>query len=187
MRTCCQPIRSARHCWRRNDDEKDDYPDDCLHVPRRRSVCTARQRPLSLGAGLLYKNGLDVTLAYEHEMNYRHAWEFFANGYLQWAECESCKHVCPKSFWQNYRTYGFGVAYKPCVTRGRNHYGSLRIGASGGSDTRKFLVGLHFGYEHNYVLRAGWTLYWQVKGDVMIKGADVLRTGVALGIKLPIK
>ena len=75
----------------------------------------------------------------------------------------------------------------PCVTRGRNHYGSLRIGASGGSDTRKFLVGLHFGYEHNYVLRAGWTLYWQVKGDVMIKGADVLRTGVALGIKLPIK
>ena len=50
---------------------------------------------LSLGAGLLYKNGLDVTLAYEHEMNYRHAWEFFANGYLQWAECESCKHVCP--------------------------------------------------------------------------------------------
>ena len=37
---------------------------------------------LSLGAGLLYKNGLDVTLAYEHEMNYRHAWEFFANGYL---------------------------------------------------------------------------------------------------------
>ena len=59
---------------------------------------------LSLGAGLLYKNELDVTLAYEHEMNYRHAWEFFANGYLQWAECESCKHVCPKSFWQNYRT-----------------------------------------------------------------------------------
>ena len=49
---------------------------------------------LSLSAGLLYKNGLDVTLAYEHEMNYRHAWEFFANGYLQWAECESCKHVC---------------------------------------------------------------------------------------------
>ena len=106
---------------------------------------------LLVDAGLLYKNGLDVTLAYEHEMNYRHAWEFFANGYLQWAECESCKHVCPKSFWRNYRTYSFGVAYKPCVTRGRNHYGSLRIGASGGSDTKKFLAGLHFGYEHNYV------------------------------------
>ena len=39
---------------------------------------------LSLGVGLLYENGMDVTLAYEHEMNYRHAWEFFANGYLKW-------------------------------------------------------------------------------------------------------
>ena len=38
---------------------------------------------LSLGTGLLYKNGMDITLAYEHEMNYRHTWEFFVNGYLQ--------------------------------------------------------------------------------------------------------
>ena len=45
---------------------------------------------LSLGTGLLYKNGMDITLAYEHEMNYRHMWEFFVNGYLQWAECASC-------------------------------------------------------------------------------------------------
>ena len=84
---------------------------------------------LSLGVGLLYENGMDVTLAYEHEMNYRHAWEFFANGYLKWTECKSCGHICPESFWRNYRTYGFGVAYKPCVVRGRNHYGNLRIGA----------------------------------------------------------
>ena len=142
---------------------------------------------LSLGTGLLYKNGMDITLAYEHEMNYRHTWEFFVNGYLQWAECASCGHICPESLWRNYRSYGFGVAYKPYMTRGRNHYGSLRIGASAGSDMNKFLGGLHFGYEHNYVLRAGWTLYWQVKSDVMIKGADVLRAGVVLGVKLPIK
>ena len=65
---------------------------------------------LSFGVGLLYENGMDVTLAYEHEMNYRHAWEFFANGYLKWTECKSCGHICPESFWRNYRTYGFGVA-----------------------------------------------------------------------------
>ena len=63
----------------------------------------------------------------------------------------------------------------------------MRIGASAGSDMNKFLGGLHLGYEHNYVLRAGWTLYWQVKSDVMIKGADVLRAGVVLGVKLPMK
>ena len=142
---------------------------------------------LSLGVGLLYENGMDVTLAYEHEMNYRHAWEFFSNGYLKWTECKSCGHICPESFWRNYRTYGFGVAYKPCVVRGRNHYGNLRIGASAGSDTNKFLAGIHVGYEHNYVLRSGCTLFWQVKSDMMIKGADLLRTGIVLGVKLPIK
>ena len=84
-------------------------------------------------------------------------------------------------------TYGFGVAYKPCVVRGRNHYGNLRIGASAGSDTNKFLAGIHVGYEHNYVLRSGCTLFWQVKSDMMIKGADLLRTGIVLGVKLPIK
>ena len=122
---------------------------------------------LSLGVGLLYENGMDVTLAYEHEMNYRHAWEFFANGYLKWTECKSCGHICPESFWRNYRTYGFGV--------------------SAGSDTNKFLAGIQVGYEHNYELRSGWTLYWQVKSDMMIKGADLLRTGIVLGVKLPIK
>ena len=128
-----------------------------------------------------------LSLGYEHEMNYHNAWEFFANGYLQWKDCETCGHVCPDSFWRNYRTYGFGVAYKPCVVRGRNHFGNLRIGASGGSDTKKFLAGIHLGYEHNYVLRSGWVFFWQVKGDVMIKGADLLRAGVGLGVKLPIR
>lgn len=142
---------------------------------------------LSLGAGLLYKNGAEMTLAYEHEMNYRHIWEFFANGYLQWSDCRTCGHICPESFWKNYRTWGIGAAYKPCVIRGRNHYGSLRLGVSGGSDTEKFVAGIHLGYEHSYVLRSGWTFYWQVKNDVIIRGADLFRTGVALGIKLPIK
>lgn len=128
-----------------------------------------------------------MTLAYEHEMNYRHIWEFFANGYLQWSDCRTCGHICPESFWKNYRTWGIGAAYKPCVIKGRNHYGSLRLGASGGSDTAKFVAGIHLGYEHSYVLRSGWTFYWQVKNDVIIRGADLFRTGVALGIKLPIK
>lgn len=142
---------------------------------------------LSFGAGLLHKNGAEMTLAYEHEMNYRHIWEFFANGYLQWTDCRTCGHICPESFWKNYRTWGIGAAYKPCVIRGRNHYGNLRMGASGGSNTHKFVAGIHLGYEHNYVLRSGWTFYWQVKNDVIIKGADLFRTGIALGIKLPIK
>jgi len=142
---------------------------------------------IGVGVGLLYENGLDATLFYEREVAYHNAWEFFANGYVKWKDCESCGHVCPESFWNNYRTWSLGVAYKPCVSRGRNHYGSFRFGGSLGSDTRKVLGGVHVGYEHNYQLRGGVQLYWQVKSDVMIKGQDIFRTGVVLGIKLPAK
>ncbi len=156
----------------------------CMAVSAQAQRNTGR---LSVGVGLLYRNGMDLTFSYEHEMNYHNAWEFFANGYLQWEDCEKCKHVCPETFWRNYRSYSFGAAYKPCVARGRNHYGNLRIGASAGSDTKKFLGGIHLGYEHSYVLRSGWTFFWQAKGDIMIKGADLLRAGIVLGVKLPVK
>ncbi len=142
---------------------------------------------VSLGVGLLYENGLDATIAYEHELNYHNAAEVFANGYLKWTDCSSCGHICPESFWRNYRSCSLGIAYKPCVVRGRNHFGNVRIGASLGSDTERFLAGIHIGYEHNYVLRSGWVLYWQVKSDMMIKGQDLFRTGVVLGFKIPVK
>ena len=32
-------------------------------------------------------------------------------------------------------------------------------------------------------LRHGWKLFWQVKTDVMIKGEDLFRTGIVLGVK----
>ncbi len=142
---------------------------------------------LSLGVGCLYQRGLDATLAVEVERKNHNAWEFFANGYLKWAECDICGHVCPRSFWKNYRSYGFGIAYKPCVVRGRNHHGNLRFGGSLGSDLDDVLGGIHAGYEHSYVLRSGFTLFWQAKVDFMIVGDDLFRTGLVLGIKLPLK
>lgn len=146
-----------------------------------------RDRRVSFGVGLLYENGLDATLSYERENAYHNAWEFFANGYLKWDKCASCGHVCPDSFWKNYRSWSIGASYKPCVVRGRNHYGSFRFGGSLGSDTHRFLGGVHAGYEHNYRLRGGWQVYWQVKSDLMIKGKDLFRTGIVLGVKLPAK
>lgn len=146
-----------------------------------------RDGRVSFGVGLLYENGLDATLSYERENAYHNAWEFFANGYLKWDKCASCGHVCPDSFWKNYRSWSIGAAYKPCVVRGRNHYGSFRFGGSLGSDTHRVLGGVYAGYEHNYRLRGGWQVYWQVKSDLMIKGKDLFRTGIVLGVKLPVK
>ena len=32
---------------------------------------------ITLGVGLLYENGLDATLSWEHETKYHNAWEYF--------------------------------------------------------------------------------------------------------------
>jgi hypothetical protein len=145
-----------------------------------------QDKRLSVGLGLLYENGLDATISYEKENAYHNAWEFFANGYIKWDDCISCGHVCPQSFWKNYRTWSVGVAYKPCVLRGKNHYGNFRIGGSLGSDTQEIVGGFHLGYEHNYQLKGGWQLFWQVKTDLIINGKDLFRTGVSAGVRFPL-
>ena len=63
-----------------------------------------RQGRIQIGTGLLYERGWDLTVDYEYETNYHHAWEFFGNVYLKWDECTDCGHVCPESFWNHYNT-----------------------------------------------------------------------------------
>jgi len=138
---------------------------------------------IHIGAGLLYENGLELTVGYEKETKHHNAWEFFANGYIKWDKCGDCGHVCPDSFWKNYRTWSVGAAYKPCVYRGRNNHGNLRLGASLGSDTHEALGGIHAGYEHSYVMRGGWRLFWQAKTEFVINGEDWFKTGIAIGVK----
>lgn len=142
-----------------------------------------RDGRIQLGAGLLYENGLEITAGYEKETTHHNAWEFFANGYLKWDKCKECGHMCPESFWKNYRTWSVGAAYKPCVYRGRNNHGNMRLGASLGSDTHEVIGIIHAGYEHSYVMRGGWQLYWQTKTDFVINGRDRFRTGIVLGVK----
>lgn len=142
---------------------------------------------LSLGVGALYERGVDVTLSWDHETKYHNAWEYFVNGYVKWDKCDDCGHVCTQSFWKNYRTWSVGAAYKPCVARGKNNYGNIRIGASAGSNTDDFIGGIHVGYEHNYCLRGGWQLYMLVKCDAMIPNReDLFREGAQIGVRCPL-
>lgn len=142
-------------------------------------------RSVNISAGLLYPNTVDATLSYEIESKYHNAWELFATGAARWKDCPECGHVCADSFWKDHPTWGIGSAYKPCVYRRRNVLGRMRVGASFGSNTDKFLAGIHLGYEHNYALRGGWRLFWQVKGDCMIRKHDLFRVGGAVGVAIP--
>ena len=45
-----------------------------------------RHGRILIGTGLLYERGMDLTIGYEYETNYHHAWEFFGNVNMKWAE-----------------------------------------------------------------------------------------------------
>lgn len=142
---------------------------------------------INLGTGYMLENTMDATVAFEHETKYHNSWEYFMTAALKYDDCSPCGHICNESFWNNYNTIGVGIAYKPCVIRGRNHHGNLRIGSSGNiASTSCFVTGLHTGYEHSYAFPSGWNIYWQLKCDCMINGKDILRGGLAVGVKLPI-
>lgn len=141
---------------------------------------------VSIGVGALYERGFDATLSVEHETMNHNVWEYFVNGYLKYEKDKEVGHITHDSFWKSYNTWGLGIAYKPCVYRGMNSYGSMRIGGSAGSDRHDAVGWVNLGYEHDYALRAGWHLFWQVKTDVSISGRDLFRTGVVLGFKLPV-
>lgn len=140
---------------------------------------------VSFGIGALYERGFDATLSLEHETENHNAWEYFLNGYLKYDKDNGVGHITHDSFWNSYNTWGLGIAYKPCVYRGKNNYGSLRIGGSAGSDRHDAVGWVNFGYEHDYALKAGWHLFWQMKTDIAINGRDLFRTGVVVGFKIP--
>lgn len=140
-----------------------------------------------VSVGALYERGFDATLSYEHETKYHNSWEYFMNYYIKYDEDPVAGHITKESFWNNYRTWLVGAAYKPCVNRGRNHHGNVRFGGSIGSDTDDIIGGIHLGYEHTWTLYRGWELFLQAREDFVIRGEDNFRTGVAIGFKIPLQ
>ena len=92
------------------------------------------------------------------------------------------------SLWDNGKAWGAGAAWKPCVVRSRNNYGSLRLAAMLGAAPREFSASLITGYQHSWVLRGGWQLYWQ--GGVALtlpKRGDLFSVSTGVGVKMPVR
>ena len=135
---------------------------------------------IGVGLGAFYRPAASATLFWEHETRYHNAWEFFATGSLKLDDLEDLG--------AGYRCWGVGAAWKPCVFRARNRYGSARVGVSLGAAPTDFLAGIHAGWQHSYALRRGWQFYWQAGVDVMLpRRDDLFRVGAGVGIKMPVR
>lgn len=107
---------------------------------------------IGIGFGGGYAPKAETVLFWEHETSYHNAWEAFLYGTLALDSIEG-------DLWNNGKAWGAGAAWKPCVVRSRNNYGSVRLAAMLGAAPRDFSAGLTAGYQHSYVLRGGWQLY----------------------------
>ena len=86
------------------------------------------------------------------------------------------------------RRWGLGAAYKPCIYRARNRYGSARFGVSFGASPSDFQAALLAGWQQSYVLRGGWQFYWQAGASVTLpKWNGLFHAGAGIGIKMPIR
>ena len=135
---------------------------------------------IGVGVGGFYRPAASACLFWEHETRYHNAWEFFAAGSMKFDNLEDMG--TDNRFW------GVGAAWKPCIYRARNRYGSARIGVSLGAAPADFLAGIHAGWQHSYALRHGWQFYWRAGADLMLpKRDDLFRVGAGIGIKMPVR
>ena len=135
---------------------------------------------IGIGAGAFFRPAVLTTLFWEHETAYHNAWEVFATGSLKLNNLDDLG--------ANYRTWGVGAAWKPCLYRSRNRFGSARIGVSLGAAPVDFLAGIHAGWQHSYALKVGWQFYWQAGVDLMLsRRDDLFRAGAGIGVKLPVR
>ena len=123
---------------------------------------------IGVGLGGYYRPAASMTLFWEHETRYHNAWEFFAEGRVLFhGDLSQLSQV--SQIWDSAgKQWGVGAAWKPCVYRARNRYGSARIGVTLGAAPTDFLAGIHAGWQHSYALRKGWQFYWQAGVDLMI-------------------
>ena len=137
---------------------------------------------IGIGAGGGYSPRAEAVLFGEHETSYHNAWEVFLAGSLSLDNLDG-------NLWSgNGKAWGCGAAWKPCVVRSRNNYGSLRLAAMLGAAPKEFSAGISTGYQHSWVLRGGWQLYWQGGVTLILpKRGDLFGVSTGVGVKMPLR
>lgn len=136
--------------------------------------------------GVAYPRIFNATLTYEKERAYHHAVEAYVDYFTQWSTCPTCDKVCRDTFWKQHYGLGVGLAYKPCVSRGKNTFSRFRFGADVGTCTRSFAAGLEVGYEWIYTLENRLQVVLQEKSEVTFWNKPRFKNGVLVGVRIPL-
>jgi len=127
---------------------------------------------LNLAGGWMHQDAWSATLAMEFSKRYHDSYELFGDAY--------------KSNVDNSKNWLVGAAYKPMLTRSKNTFLKLRVGAGIGSNTEHFIGALQAGLELGYVLPGNVVLMLQQKNEGVLRVNHNFRTGLLAGIKVPL-
>lgn len=145
-----------------------------------------RDRYIGLSGGVMYPRIFSATLHVEQETRYHNAYEAYVDYFTQWDKCATCGKVCHDSFFHQRYGLSIGGAYKPCVHRGRNSFGRVRMGADLGTNTRNFVLGFELGYEYVWTLRSGVQLAIIQKNEVNFWAKPTWKNGLQVGVRVPL-
>lgn len=141
--------------------------------------CRAGDDLITVNAGYLYKNALDLTIGYEHPLPYGQAIEVFGEAGNKWHHPTCCQ------FWKGY-WWGGGAVYKYRLKRMKNSLFKVYGGPVLGSVERKFFLGIEVGFEYSHVFRSGVQFCITQKNNFNFLHGDTFRNGLLIGFKFPI-
>lgn len=141
------------------------------------SIGASAQEKFTVNVGFLFPSTLNVTIGYEHSLNYGNAVELFGEIGNHWKSGEG-------RFWKGYYWDG-GLLYKHRLVRYKNGLLRFRFGPEFGAVKRKFFLGIEGGFEYNYVFQNGWEFSLVQKNNVNFIHGDTFRNGLLIGLKIP--
>jgi len=137
-----------------------------------------KDKYVNFSSGWLHKGTFNSMLSLEFEKKHHNAFELYCD--LSYTP-DSTKFFRKPEFC-------VGTALKQVLYRQRNHNLRLRGAFDIGIANDKFKSDLSLGFEFNRYFKNGMQLFILQKNDIVIGSRDhLLRNGVMIGIKLPLK
>lgn len=135
---------------------------------------------ITANVGIMAPYTLDATVGYEFPMGTDGQFEIYGEAGNHWQT-----PVCHR-FWKGWFWDG-GALYKHKITHLKN--GSLKAlgGVQTGMTRQKYFLGCELGFEYEYIFANNWVLSVRQKNTVNFFNGDKFRSGVMVGIKIPLK
>lgn len=139
---------------------------------------------LTLSGGFLHKKTINTVIALEFNRKYHNAFEVYID--MENSYKTPIKKILSKSTLISYPSIGVGAVWKPTAYTWKNAVLRYRIGGDIGANKKNFQASIELGLEYSYYLKNGISLFLNQKNEFTFWNRNHFRTGINIGLKVPI-